>query len=212
MHSADLFRLTFGPMLWPTSWLLLPRACFYGVRGAWGCVCLLSVGVWLRCLQGLPIPVRSWSARGLTGSEASTWAPRSRRPRWLLTMTYCFQRIVFGMSLPSELTSAGLLAPKEHKNLCTYGVPAVYRAGNSEVFTEESQAAPLSCPPGAGRPCYNFFLNPKCLEGTLGLIKLIRYGHNLLILISDHLRRGWLWCGGPEAADASRQLLLSVCS
>lgn len=39
------------------------------------------------------------------------------------------------------------------------------------------------------------FFNPKCLGATLGLIKLIRYGHNLLILIRDHvcLERLRLW-------------------
>lgn len=46
-----------------------------------------------------------------------------------------------------------------------------------KVFAEDP-SCPFVLPPGAGGPCafifFFLFFNPKCLEATLGLIKLIR--------------------------------------
>ena len=102
-----------------------------------------------------------------------------------------------GMPLHSELTSAGLSAPQERQkrqSVCAYGVSAGYGAGNEEVFAE-GPSCPFVMPPGAGRSgaFIFFFLNPKCLEAALDLIKLIRYGHNLLIPRRDHVCPEPLW-------------------
>lgn len=84
----------------------------------------------------------------------------------------------------------------------------MYRARPAEVFTE-AHAASLSCPPGVGRVCFIFFYC-KCLAATLALIKLIRSGHNLLIVGRECKRPERLRVCGPEVADASREPWRSV--
>lgn len=78
--------------------------------------------------------------------------------------------------------------------MCTYGAFAVCGAGNQEVFIERAER-PLCRALLELAGCALICFNPKCLEATLGLIKLIRYGHNLLTVMRDHvcLERLWLW-------------------
>lgn len=108
-------------------------------------------------------------------------SPCFRMPCWLVMVTSCVQRIAFGVPLLSE--PIPMIGPEAHRSSAHLLSICCVQSRLPGGVCIEMQVAPLLCPLELAG--YALFFYPKCLEATLGLIKLIKSGHNLLILIRD---------------------------
>ena len=146
----------------------------------------VSCGVWLLCwpvggaLFHLPV------ATACLSSPRPAQRP-TRRPlipdaalASPVTVTSSSQGSVLLAALPSACTPAELALKMRHSAWVQ----------SQEQGRLLGQPPELLCPALlelVGCALIFFFFNPKCLAATLGLIKLIRHGHNLLIRIRDHV-------------------------